>query len=213
MSQTVIGFFDDASEAQRAIERLQSSGFNRDRVDISKGGSSSGSGSDTHVNPVSGSSRDENSARKTADDRTVDREGRNTNKITDFFNNLFGGKDDNDEANRYSHVAQKSNCIVTVHAQSKEEAERAADILDDCGAVDVDERASQSGYAGLERSASQRLQESSASRFKSRIVDRPIDEHRRLRDENISGTGTSNSAFGSESRSGGLSDDLSQRGL
>lgn len=182
MSQTVIGIFDDASEAQKAIEQLQSSGISRDRVDISRGGSEShGKPSSGSVNLVSGSERDENSVRRTSEDRTVDREGRNTNQITDFFNNLFGGKDNNnDDADRYSHVAQRSNTIVTVHTQSAEEAERAADIMDDCGAVDVNERATQYGYAG---SSAQRMGDSSSSRLRSRIIDRSVDEQRRLRDD------------------------------
>jgi len=67
-------------------------------------------------------------------------------KVSRFFKNLFGG-DDNDEASRYSHVANKVDCVVTVHAQSGEEARRASEILDEYGAVDVDERASQYGYS------------------------------------------------------------------
>lgn len=212
MAQTVIGFFDDHSDAQRAIERLQRSGFSRDRVDLSRGGgtgtgvsgSTSGMG---NVNPVSGSERDENSVRRTSDDRTVDREGRNTNAITDFFNNLFGNN--KDDADRYSRVAERSGAIVTVHAQSREEAERAADILDDCGAVDVDERSAQYGYANTraegtgerrdiagERDTTiprieenlnvgKRTVEQGGVRVRSRIVERPIEEHIRLREEHV----------------------------
>jgi hypothetical protein len=192
MSQTVIGFFDDASEAHRAIERLQSSGFNKDRIDISNKGTGAGmgSGSTGSVNPVSGSERDENSVSRTSDDRTVDREGRNTNKITDFFNNLFGGHDDNDndDAKRYSHVANTSGSIVTVHAQSQEEAERAADVLDECGAVNVNERANQSGYSSSNLSSgAQSTGESATARLRSRIVDRSVEDHIRLRDDNPMG--------------------------
>jgi stress response protein YsnF len=214
MAQTVIGFFDDASEAQQAVEKLVSRGINRDRIDVSRGDASGGSGTNagystgSGVNPVSNSSRDENSVRNTSEDRTVDREGRNTNKITDFFNNLFGN--DNDDADRYSHVAGRSNTIVTVHAQSNEEAEDAADILDDCGAVDVDERANQYGYTNTrntenlgsrqdisnERDTSieriqenlevgKRTEERGGVRVRSRIVERPVEEHIRLREEHV----------------------------
>ena len=37
-------------------------------------------------------------------------------KVSRFFKNLFGN--DDDAANRYSHVASKAGCVVTVHAQS-----------------------------------------------------------------------------------------------
>lgn len=206
MAQTVIGFFDDATEAQRAVEKLQSAGIGRDRVDLSRGGGSAGNSTTdiSGVNRVSGSERDENSYSRVSDDRTVDREGRNTNAFTDFFNNLFGGSDDNEEASRYSRVADRSNSIVTVHAQSKDEAERAADILDECGAVDVDERAAQYGstHAGASRGmdnkrettisrveenleVGKRTEERGGVRVRSRIVERPVEEHIRLREEHV----------------------------
>ena len=226
MSQTVIGFFDDQSDAQRAVERLQSSGISRDRVDVSRG-SAAGSAGNAHLdtsntssdrisgdtpNPVSGSTRDENSVRRDNEGRTLDPNDRNTNVFTDFFNNLFGGRDkddDNDDAGRYSHVAQRSGAIVTVHAQSREEAENAAEILDECGAVDVDEKAEQYGYAntrseglgerqntGSEREQSipvinenlevgKRMEERGGVRVRSRIVERPVEEHIRLREEHV----------------------------
>jgi hypothetical protein len=193
MAQTVIGFFDNASEAQRAVEQLQSRGFSRDRIDLSRG-----SGSTGHTSTTSGgitNPKDPNTVAVTDEGRTVDREGRNTNRITDFFNSLLGGSDD-DDAGRYSHVAHRAGAIVTVHAQSNEEAERAADILDDAGAVDVDERAKQSGYThtrsteGLgdrqsisgRRDADLSTGSGSSLRRRSRIIDRSIDEQRRLRD-------------------------------
>jgi stress response protein YsnF len=208
MAQTVIGFFDESSEAQQAVEQLQSAGISRDRIDVSRGsgGTATGtSGSMGGINPVSGSERDENSVSRTSDDRTVDREGRNTNAFTDFFNNLFGGgNDDNDDADRYSRVAEGSNSIVTVHAQSREEAERAAEILDSCGAIDVDERSAQYGSMSAGRSEStgdrrettiprveeslnvgKRTEESGGVRVRSRIVERPVEEHVRLREEHI----------------------------
>ena len=196
MAQTVIGFFDNNSEAQRAVEQLQGRGISRDRIDVSRGGGSTGtapggSGAVSHDRP------DPNTVRTTDEGRTVDREGRNTNRITDFFNSLFGGGD-NDDADRYSHVGQRANTIVTVHAQTKDEAERAADILDDAGAVDVDERATQSGYthtrsegmgarenvSGQGRSGMPGTTGLDAGNMRRRsfIVERSVDEQRRLRD-------------------------------
>lgn len=69
-------------------------------------------------------------------------EGRDwTDKVGNFFRSMFG---DNDKANRYSQAA-RNNPVVTVHTFSEDEAESAADILDDCGAFDVDER--EPGYS------------------------------------------------------------------
>lgn len=188
MAQTVIGFFDNPTEAQRAVERLQTLGISRDMIDLSTNAAGS-----TGV----------------SDSRTTDRGDReNESGITRFFRNLFGS--DDDEADRYSHVAERSSAIVTVHARTEDEAEKAADLLDECGAVDVDERAAQYGYTSG-RSASEtgrreninnergttiprieenmevgkRTVEGGGVRVRSRIVERPVEEHVRLREENV----------------------------
>ncbi|RYZ21421.1 MAG: DUF2382 domain-containing protein [Chitinophagaceae bacterium] len=185
MAQTVVGIFDQSSEAQKAISDLVASGISRDRIDLSRGGSER-SGSDVV---------------------TVDDKGRNTNKITDFFNSLFGN-DSREDADRYSRVAERSNSIVTVHATTREEAEAAASILDRCGAVDVDERAGQYGMGargsapgGPQRVSDERgttiprveerLEvgkrevEGGGVRVRSRIVEKPVEEHVRLREEHV----------------------------
>jgi stress response protein YsnF len=101
-------------------------------------------------------------------------------------------------------VGNSSRCIVTVHARSEEEAERAADILDSCGAIDVDERASQYGSVASDRSADssqrrettiprvqenlevgKRTEERGGVRVRSRIVESPVEEHVRLREERV----------------------------
>jgi len=212
MAQTVIGFFDDAADAQRAVQQLVSNGFDRDRIDVSSGNrsdmaSTSGNTSDHH-----------------------DHE----NGITRFFKNLFG--DNDDEAERYSRVGMRSNSIVTVHAQSSDEAERAADLLDDYGAINVNERASEydttsstSGYSrtgdtDYSRTANtgttsdamysdtenrrsdigdttgrdttinrieedlqvgKRTVETGGVRVRSRIVEKPVEENIRLREERV----------------------------
>ena len=120
MAQTVIGIFDNSNQAQNAVEQLVSSGISRDNIDLA---TSSTSGSTTDSYQDNDSSND---------------------GISGFFSSLFGGDDD---ANKYSHVARRGS-TVTVHTQSREEAERAADLLDQYGAVDVDEQASRYGYTG-----------------------------------------------------------------
>jgi len=188
MAQTVVGFFDDASEAQRAVQQLVSNGFDRDRIDISSGagrGNASTSSSST------------------------DRDSGHESGITRFFKNLFG--DNDDEADRYTRVGMQSNSIVTVHAQSSEEAERAADLLDDYGAVNVNERASDYDRSGtysdttnrrsdvsgtsdsdttIERvqedlDVSKRTVETGGVRVRSRIVEKPVEESIRLREERV----------------------------
>ncbi|RYY38361.1 MAG: DUF2382 domain-containing protein [Chitinophagaceae bacterium] len=186
MAQTVVGFFDQTSEAQTAIRELMASGIARDRIDLSRGGAGE---------------------TKVGSEPTVDKDGRNTNAITDFFNSLFGNSN-KEEATRYSRVAERSNTIVTVHASTRDEAERAAQILDRSGAVDVDERARQYGFDARsdERSGreavrdergttiprvEERLEvgkrevERGSVQVRSRIVEQPVEEHVRLREEHV----------------------------
>jgi stress response protein YsnF len=200
MAQTVVGFFDSAEEAREAVERLQAQGISRDSIDMTQ---NSGTGSSSYT---SGSTRDK-------DDED--------NGVTRFFKSLFGG--DDDEADRYSKVGRSTTSMVTVHARSSEEAERAADILDECGAVNIDERASQYGSAsgsqdmGTSRTnltgsdsdrqrvgddttgrrettiprveehleVGKRTEERGGVRVRSRIVERPVEEHIRLREEHV----------------------------
>jgi stress response protein YsnF len=200
MAQTVVGFFDNPSDAQRAVQELQRIGLTRESIDISSGNQSTGTSS--------------SSTSTVSDSRDRDGDHREGNAITRFFNSLFG--DDDDEATRYSRVAQNSNSIVTVHARSDEEAERAADILDEYGAVDVDERSAQygydrtsnSGYSNTDRDRTissdrdsdtdttinrveenlevgKREVERGGVRVRSRIVERPVEENVRLREEHV----------------------------
>jgi len=202
MAQTVVGFFDNAADAQRAVEQLVSNGFDRSRIDVSSG---TGSGTST-----------------TSGHHDHDRE----NGITRFFKNLFG--DNDEDADRYSRVGMRSNSIVTVHADSSDEAERAADLLDDYGAINVNERASQYETTGTstdyDRSTDtdydrnraysdtdtrrsdisdtsdrdqtinrieenlevgKRTVERGGVRVRSRIVEKPVEENIRLREERV----------------------------
>ncbi len=265
MALTVVGVFDDASEAQQAVEALVSDGFSRSSIDLSTARSGdysagdnahSGTGNnysgdvipDRHHN-TSGTMAEEvvddtKDVGSRMGDAIPDRH-RNTSgtmaeevvddtkdvgsSIGDFFSSLFGLDDDNDK-DRYSRAAERSS-IVTVHAQSKDEAERAAEILDDNGAVDVDERAAQfgntggtdAGTTGMGYTAAdtnynttnadldttnrmntpdnagdqtikvveenmqvgKREVETGGVRVRSRIVERPVEENLRLREERV----------------------------
>jgi uncharacterized protein (TIGR02271 family) len=139
-NQTVVGVFDSNDDARRAVGELQTAGFSREHVDVaSRSANSSGniSSDSNHVN--SSGTMVEGAA-----DRAAEGVEEGTSAIGRFFRNLF--TDDDDTANRYTHVAERSNSIVTVHADSDERAHEAARIMDRMGAVDVDERSAQYGY-------------------------------------------------------------------
>jgi len=109
---------------------------------------------------------------------------------------------------KHARVARRGS-VVTVHAQSSDEAERAADILDEYGAVDVDEKASQFWNQANASSADttlrdtsdttntsipvieeelqvgKRVVETGGARIRSRIVEKPVEESLRLREERV----------------------------
>ena len=206
MALTVVGIFDDASQAQQAVAALVNKGFSQSNIDISAGHSTGTTDTDSafpdrHVN-TSGTRTEE----------VIDDAKDVSSGIGGFFSSLFGS--DEDDSRRYSTVADRGS-VVTVHAQTEDEAERAADILDDNGAVDVDERANEYGYGsttgvsavdtGLtdtsrpavtdndqtikvireDLEVGKRTVETGGVRVRSRIVERPVEESVRLREERV----------------------------
>jgi uncharacterized protein (TIGR02271 family) len=112
------------------MDELLASGFSRSDVNVSSadatGQTSSLSGSDkldtdTHDEGIGAS-------------------------IKHFFTGLFGS--DNDEhAARYSDVVSRGHHVLTVTTESEPEVERAADVIERFGPVDIDERHDLSGSA------------------------------------------------------------------
>ena len=202
MNQTVVGIFDSAAEAQQAARQLAAAGFTQDSVDVASSGSTAHTSDSSNYQNTSG----------TTTEAVGDAAGRTEDGISNFFSNLFGG-DDSDDARRYSHVARQSHSLVTVHCSSAEHAHRAAEILDQAGAVDVDERATQTGYATSGTSANsyqgantaattgdaglsaqvieenlqvgKRVEQTGGARLRSRIVERPVEASVRLREEHV----------------------------
>ena len=177
MNKTVVAIFNSAGEAQDAADHLSAKGFSRDHIDVFSGRNS-----------------------------TVE-EDDGESGISRFFKNLFGSDDDKRE--RYSKVA-KRGYVVTVYADSEEEAEQAAELLDNYGAIDVDEDYDRNisdrdeDYDGRERtddievnknktipvieediSVGKREVPTGGVRIRSRIVEKPVEENVRLREEHI----------------------------
>ncbi|GAB2538734.1 YsnF/AvaK domain-containing protein [Rufibacter soli] len=193
MAQTVIGIFDNSAEAQKAVQELKSLGISQDRIDISSGrpgSSSSHTGTSTSQTGTSNSHLGDSPNESLAHDAT-DNDG-----ISGFFKSLFS--DDDYSARAYSNVARTSECVVTVHAQSQDEAQRASRILDQYGSVDLDERASEYGFSRDNTTGAQSIPvieenlqvgkrevETGGARLRSRIVERPVEEHLRLRSEHV----------------------------
>ena len=118
-SHTVIGIFDSDFAAQDAVDALINNGFDRSDIDERNR-------RDVKGHPVS---------KTEADHR---RDQKHESGLTTFFKTIFGDKDD--DAGRHFRLVEEGGSVVTVYAKTGEEAMRAADILDDFGAIDVNER-------------------------------------------------------------------------
>lgn len=211
--QTVVGIFDNAAQAQQASQQLAAAGFKLEDVDVASSGAYNGGQSGNTLSQAARPDRDPSDYQNnsgTVTEGAADAAGRTGDSIGNFFSNLFGGSD-NDETQRYSHVARQSNSsIVTVHVHSAEHARKAAEILDAAGAVDVDQRAAETGYqsqgqgnsyaantsnagnAGMTAQVieenlqvGKRVEETGGVRLRSRIVEKPVEAHVRLREEHV----------------------------
>lgn len=169
MSHTVIGIFDSTYDARNAVNQLVDSGLMRNNIDLcSENSTAAGSASADH-----------------------------SGKFNNFFGSLF---DKDDDVRNHSQVASKG-CLVTVHAQSAQEAQLAADVLDKAGAINVDDRATSFTNTAATGAASttgnslpvieedlqvgKRVVKTGGVRLHSRIIERPVEEHLRLREEHV----------------------------
>lgn len=174
MNYTIVGFFNEKEEAQKAEKQLMSGGFANNQVDLS---------------PF-----------KTQGEYTnADYDYKEDDNTSGFWSWLFDDNDDNRE--RHSRVAARTN-VVTVYAKDKEGAKNAASILDNYGALDVDDydqklmgRKNQDINSGKrgdsievkkeEMNVGKREVNQGGVQIKSRIVEKPVQENIRLRDERV----------------------------
>jgi uncharacterized protein (TIGR02271 family) len=193
MTHTVVGIFDDKSEAQTAMTELSANGFGKENIDLS------------HRRTSDASTTSTGTAGYNDDNDSVG------DSIGNFFSSMFGS--DSPQAHNYSSVASETEAVLVVQTESAERASVAAEIMDNAGAVDVDERAAQyqqnqfanTGSTGTSNYANpgtaetgqtipvieenlavgKREVETGGVRVRSRIIERPVEESIRLREEHV----------------------------
>ncbi len=135
MNQTIVAVFDEYGDAQSAVNALyQEGGFTR---------------ADVKLSPAEETTEARRAALR-AQPASGDTGGWN---IGDFFKSLFGRDQYGDDAGVYSEAVRRGSYIVSVDAQSDEQAARATDILQRFNAVDLDQRATgwrSSGWSGYQ---------------------------------------------------------------
>lgn len=185
MSSTLVAVFDEHSEAQQACSKLQSAGIDKRAIQLN--------GSDPATLPVE--------RRSDSDDQP--------GAISRFFSDLFG-IDDEPNAKHYSEAMRHGNTVLTVSVADEDRVGEISDLLDDCGAVNVDERAEQwQGAAGIPASGQPMARTDSGDnetlkvveenmqvgtrtlqkgnvRVHRRMIETPVEEQVSLRDESAS---------------------------
>jgi len=125
MHHTLVAVFDNRTDAQSAYDQLLSSGFSRENVRLSEPNAAAGGATTA--------------------------EGIGTG-IKHFLQDLFGDEH-KDRAGRYEGALARGQHVVTLSADSLPDAERAADVVEAFGPVDIDEHADGVGSAGAWQSA------------------------------------------------------------
>ena len=120
MQHTLVAVFDNRSDAQKAMDDLLASGFKRSDLRLSEGGTQTGT-------TASGT-------RPREDESMGD-------SIKHFFSDLFGS-DRSHRMEQYSEALARGHYVLTVTAPNEPEVERAADLVERYGPVDIDERSS-----------------------------------------------------------------------
>ena len=118
MQHTLVAVFDNSTDARNAMEELLASGFSRSDVRLSNSDAST----DTASASASGNDGDQSFG----------------TSVMNFFSDLFGS-DSSDRSSMYSDAVSRGNCVLTVTTESEPEVERAADVVEAHGPIDIDE--------------------------------------------------------------------------
>ena len=138
MATTLVGIFDDYAAAQKAVQQLSQAGIKQGDISIVKNDGSQG-----YETYGGANSKDYTTGNSIG------------GKISNFFDGIFGTDINDDERGVYSESVRRGSQIVTVKTDDAL-TDRAADILNEAGAVDVDRRQAQyraSGYDKFDQKA------------------------------------------------------------
>jgi hypothetical protein len=130
--QTLLSAFDDRTRARRAMETLVESGFSREDLHLMETPGRERPAADPNDRVVGDLAMD-SAEREIAVDRGA------LESVGHFFVSLFGLDHGDEHAKRYENVVRDGRSVVIVDARDDHEAETAAAILHEAGAVEVDD--------------------------------------------------------------------------
>jgi len=126
MANTLVGVYENYTQAQGAYNELIASGFDRGDLQLSPSDQST-------------------AARQASLSTTRSTEGTDERSfgsgVRHFFSNLFGGSDEyREHADAYAEAVRRGHYLVTVHAANDEESLQATQVLNRFEPVDIDKR-------------------------------------------------------------------------
>lgn len=128
---TVLSAFDSGEAARRAADRLVAAGFPREDVHV-RGGES-------------GDEEDDRVTRQAiaSPEREIAVGPRALAAVDHFWDHLLGRGEHAQHARTYAEAVRRGGTVVVVDAAGEPDAERAAALLQECGAYDLAERVEQ----------------------------------------------------------------------
>ena len=132
MAKTIVSVFDDAASAQSAVRELQAAGV-----------------SPNHIRLTSNTEATEGARTSPRADANQGEQGW-TDKVLGFFGSLFEDEDDKSHASTYAEAWRRGHYLVIADVESAQ-VDRAVEILNRLGTVDLGRRAEQwkkTGYTG-----------------------------------------------------------------
>ncbi len=193
MNSVIVGIFDTQAAANDARSRLLAAGFLDNGIVVSD--EVSASGTDAKIGTPARAPHEEEGA------------------ISRFFHSIFGDGDHTDSyEDTYREALRRGHYGVSVTTDSPEKLDLAEKILNECGALDIDERSQQwrsegwTGGASAVADASKRAEGDTTGTLKeiaeelkvgkravarggvrvfSRVVETPVEETVRLREEHV----------------------------
>lgn len=132
---TVVGVYDNFSDAESAMQALLTAGFSR---------------SDVQLNP------DKDDYGTTSESTNSSTSATHSGGIRGFFASLFGSDDYAEHHDVYSESVRRGSYVLTVNVEDQADVDRAVEVMNRFNAVDVDERVSywkQQGWSKYDESA------------------------------------------------------------
>lgn len=160
---TVVGVYDDYSDAEKAVQALVAAGFQRSDMQLTPESAES-------TTPVSEQQHEVSSS------------------VSGFFRSLFGTDEHKEHHDVYAESVRRGSFVLKVDADTAEEADRALGIMERFNAIDIDDRAGywkKQGWTGYDVNAPRYTQDEIAKERSSYVQTRATDTPETARDKKI----------------------------